>query len=241
VNPVVTTTSSSTSRSVFKKGLCPQSYVQTDDVYVLQTINKVAGLPKSYIPKNLVDIRSHIGVSGGNLICLTDSVATSLYQMSQDMEKENLRLMVVSGYRSFNGQQLLYNAYAPVMNSGAYHRVAPAGHSEHQLGTTVDIASEFKSGTNFALTDESLWIKENAYKYGFITSYEEGTEEKTGYMYEPWHIRYVGIANATLLRKGNYSLAYKPMYYKKSWVNNLLGRLRDFIQVENSNDTSIGG
>lgn len=241
INPTVATSSATTTQPLFKKGACPQSQSQSDDAYMLQIINNATGLPRSYIPKNLVDIRSHIGTYGGNLICLTETAATSLLNMSQDMAKEGLTLMVVSGYRSYEGQTALYNAYAPTMNTGAYHRVAPPGHSEHQLGTTVDVASEFKSGSNFALTDESMWIKDHGYKYGFIISYEEGAEEKTGYMYEPWHLRYVGVNNATVLHTGEYSLAYKPIYYRKSWINNLLSRLRDVIQVQNSDDTSIGG
>jgi D-alanyl-D-alanine carboxypeptidase len=161
--------------------------------------------------------------------------------MSEAMKKEGLSLIVISGYRSQLDQKFLYDKYAPTMNKGLYHRVAPPGHSEHQLGTTIDVASEFKSGKNFALSDESVWLKNNGHNYGFLISYEEGHEYKTGYMYEPWHIRYVGIQNSTLLHKGDYSLAYKSIYYKKTFMNNLLGNLKDFVHTQDIKDESIGG
>lgn len=244
VKPTVSKTSTSTHvLYLFKKGMCPQSTATStkDDVYVLQTINAVTGVPQNYIPKNLVDISSRIKTASSTTICMTETAATQLYLMSQDMKKMGLQLVGVSGYRSYEGQRKLYNTYAPVMNKGQYHRVAPAGHSEHQLGTTIDVASDVLSGPEFALTPESRWIQEHAHKYGFIISYEQGDEEKTGYMYEPWHLRYVGVSNATLLHKGDYSLAYKPLYYKDSWINRLLGRLKDYVDFEEGQNMSIGG
>lgn len=230
-----------TSTLDFKTGACPKSILKDDDLYFLHTINKSTGLPMYYVPKNLVDIRSRIKTLGNFLICMTETSATHLYQMSKDMKEVGLNLSAVSGYRSYSNQQSLYNIYAPTMNVGLYHRVAPAGHSEHQLGTTVDVSSEISSGVGFGFSPESIWLKENAHKYGFIVSYEEGHEDKTGYMYEPWHMRYVGTENAKLLRAGDYSLAYKPIYYKKTWMNILLGRLKDFTQNEDAKDVSIGG
>jgi D-alanyl-D-alanine carboxypeptidase len=235
-------TANSASTTVeFKRGDCPKSQELEDDVYFLKTINKATGLPATYIPKQLVDLRPFIKTAGNVRICMTEPVAQSLYKMSEVMKKKGLSLMAVSGYRSQADQKSLYNLYALTMNKGKHHRVAPAGHSEHQLGTAVDVASEFKSGSGFAFSPESLWLKDNAHLYGFLISYEEGHEDKTGYIYEPWHIRYVGTENATLLRQGDYSLAYKPIYYKKSWMNNLLGRLKDYVGTQDVEDTSIGG
>lgn len=230
-----------TSSVVFEKDTCPQVVTYKDYTdYSLQVINTVMGLPTAYIPKNLVNIFPHIQTRKNVSICMTEISAMHLYTMSQDMKKEGLELTVVSGYRSYTSQKNLYSIYAPMMNSGVYSRVAPPGYSEHQLGTSVDVASEL-SGPEFAYTDESVWIKNNAHKYGFILSYEEGSEEKTGYMYEPWHLRYVGVSNATVLRKGQYALSYKPAYYKDVWINKLLGRLKDYVDNEDVKNISIGG
>lgn len=238
VNPISTSTPYITS---FKKGKCPQVSSNQDDIYVLQTINTSTGVSKTYIPKNLVDISSRIKTASSTPICMTESSAENLYKMSQDMKKIGLQLIGVSGYRSYDNQKKLFDTYSPHMNAGAYDRVAPAGHSEHQLGTTIDVASDIKSGPEFSETYESKWIKEHAHEYGFIISYEQGSEDKTGYMYEPWHLRYVGVENATVLKKGEYSLAYKPLYYKESWINRLLGRLKDYVEFEKAKDMSIGG
>ncbi len=223
----------------FKQGTCPaQSTLTADDAYFLQTINSATGLPTNYVPRQLVDIRPFIKTSGNGRVCMAKPAAEQLYLMSEEMEKKDLKLVVVSGYRSYKDQQSLFTINAPVMNKGVYDRVAPAGHSEHQLGTAVDIASEFQSGVNFSKSAECMWIKENAQKYGFLLSYEEGYEDRTGYMYEPWHLRYIGKQNAVVLRQVDYSLAFKPVYYRKNWMNTLLMRLKEHV---GENDPSIGG
>ena len=83
---------------------------------------------------------------------------------------------------------------------------APPGASEHQLGLAMDITLAKYNGTlsvNFGNTKEGAWIRENAHKYGFIVRYLQGKEEVTGYKYEPWHIRYLGVDLATeLYEKG---------------------------------------
>jgi D-alanyl-D-alanine carboxypeptidase len=219
---------------------CPQSYTDDSEPYFLQPINPINGVPKAYVPKNLVDLKPYVKTSGNVSICVVKKVADAVYNMSKDMEKSGLTLMVVSGYRSYQDQQALFNIYAPQMNKGTYHRVAPAGHSEHQLGTTIDVASEFKSGTNFALSSESNWMKNNAHKYGFVISYDEGHEENTGYQFEPWHFRYVGPENALILRSVDYSLAYKPIYYKKTWIESLFSLLNIYAKSP-TEDVSFGG
>ncbi len=214
----------------FKAGACPQSKLKDDSQYLLQVINDVNTLPNTYIPKNLVDPRPFIMTAGNVPVCITKTTATQFYNMVQDMKKEGMNLMLVSGYRSFGDQQYLYKKEGPTMNKGQYERVAVGGHSEHQLGTAIDIASMTKSGVAFGTTSESAWIKANAASYGFILSYNENHEEQTGYMYEPWHLRYVGAENAALLNKGDYTLSYKPQFYSYVRMNSLLTKLKEFIQ-----------
>lgn len=240
---LVTATTSATSTSkikLFSAGKCAQASSKLDDsAYMLQVINDTSGLPKTYVPKKLVDVRPRIDTTDGALVCVTEQTALSLYDMMKAMTREGLYMSVVSGYRSYAEQAKTHKELAPKMNkskTGSYDRVALPGYSEHQLGTAVDVASETKSGVDFGLTRESVWIKTNAHKYGFIVSYDQGAEDKTGYMYEPWHLRYVGIENATLLKEGNYSLAYKSTYYKQTWLNTLLARLKDSLK-----STQIGG
>ncbi|MEK7105779.1 MAG: M15 family metallopeptidase, partial [Patescibacteria group bacterium] len=85
-------------------------------------------------------------------------------------------------------------------NKNATKLIAKPGHSEHQLGIAVDFTSpsigNVSATGKFGDTLESKWLEENASKYGFILSYPKGKEEITGYLYEPWHYRYVGIEHA---------------------------------------------
>lgn len=103
---------------------------------------------------------------------------------------DGIEINFMSGYRSYEEQVEIYKNWNEVYSDGQADRVsARPGHSEHQLGLAIDVNSiEF----SFADTPEGLWLAENCWKYGFIIRYKEGTEEITGYMYEPWHIRYLG-------------------------------------------------
>ncbi len=103
---------------------------------------------------------------------------------------DGVEINFMSGFRSYEEQTEIYANWNKVYSDGQADRVsARPGHSEHQLGLAIDVNSiEF----SFADTPEGLWLAENCWKYGFVIRYKEGTEEITGYMYEPWHIRYLG-------------------------------------------------
>jgi len=103
---------------------------------------------------------------------------------------DGIEINFMSGFRSYEEQVEVYANWNEVYPDGSADRVsARPGHSEHQLGLAIDVNSiEF----SFADTPEGLWLAENCWKFGFIIRYKEGTEEITGYMYEPWHIRYLG-------------------------------------------------
>lgn len=223
-----------TSSVSFKTNGCPQSKLKDDSMYFLQIINDQGGLPASFVPKDLVNIVPHIKTWVKTPVCMTRGTAVQLHTMIQDMAKENMTLAVVSAYRSYADQNTLYKTGSKVLNSGSFDRVARAGKSEHQLGTALDVSTFTISGTSFGTTTESMWLKDNAHKYGFIISYTDGNQDKTGYMYEPWHLRYVGVENATLLREGQYSLTYNSSYYKQSWMQSLLARLKQYVAVPTS-------
>lgn len=134
---------------------------------------------------------------------LLSSFMTNFNQMKNDASKEKINLKIISGFRSYNTQATLYNNY--VKRDGkkeADTYSARAGHSEHQTGLAADINSLNQSFIN---TTEGKWLNNNCYKYGFIIRYPNGKESITGYMYEPWHIRYVGVDIATkLYNNGNW-------------------------------------
>lgn len=126
----------------------------------------------------------------------TNSTATNaLYNLQDAASLAGFSLPLVSGYRSYSRQNTIYNNY--VKNYGqasADTFSARPGHSEHQTGLAFDVG---KIDDNFGNTPEGIWLKDNAHYYGFIIRYPKGKEHITGYKYEPWHIRYLGISIAT--------------------------------------------
>src|SRR5699024_5685972 len=98
-------------------------------------------------------------------------------------------------------QVTLFNDYAAVEGEEAANRYsAKPGESEHQTGLTMDVTSQsfgFQLGEAFGETEEGKWLKDHAHEAGFIIRYPEGKEDITGYVYEPWHIRYLGKEMAT--------------------------------------------
>ena len=125
-----------------------------------------------------------------------DSVANAaLEEMFAAAKVDGFNLFVKSGFRSYSTQKSLYNSYVKRDGAAAADRYsARAGHSEHQTGLAFDIN---KANSSFAGSPEANWLAENCYKYGFIIRYPEGKESITGYIYEPWHVRYLGVETAT--------------------------------------------
>ena len=128
---------------------------------------------------------------------LTSATQSAFDKMNADAKSLGLSLWIASGYRSYWTQKTLYNNY--VASDGkeeADTYSARPGYSEHQTGLAFDLNSVEDS---FANTDEGKWVKDNCYRYGLIIRYPKGKESITGYIYEPWHLRYVGVDLATKL------------------------------------------
>ena len=149
-------------------------------------VNKTYALPADYNPG--VDLEAQ----------------NALYEMFADASSEGLSLWVRSGVRTYADQQWQYNVY--VERDGkelADTYSARPGHSEHQTGLAFDLNS---LDTSFGDTAEGIWLAANCHKYGFIIRYPKGKEHITGYMYEPWHVRYVGADNAAAITESGLCL-----------------------------------
>ena len=141
-------------------------------------VNKTYSLPSSYNPGDL-----------------TAECDAAYMEMKAAAAEEGLRLYISSGFRSYDTQDVIYHRY--VANDGqanADRYSARPGHSEHQTGLAIDLNGVSDS---FGETAEGKWVAAHAHEYGFILRYPKGKEPQTGYMYEPWHIRYVGVEVAT--------------------------------------------
>ncbi|MEF9933992.1 MAG: M15 family metallopeptidase [Clostridium sp.] len=140
---------------------------------------------------------------------LRKEAASALENMLLDAKNNKLTIYLSSGYRSKERQIQVYNA--KVYNSGNKEQafVAKPGHSEHQTGLAVDLTSKsvkFKLIQDFQYTAEGKWLYENAHKYGFILRYPKNKKDETGYAFEPWHFRYVGVEVSTYMKKHNLTL-----------------------------------
>lgn len=172
----------------------------TDPNNIRVLINKEYGLPSDYQPMDLVQLNIRF-FNADFLARLRSEAAIHLEDMFKDAEKDFIYLYGVSGYRSYSYQQELY------IPEDTY--TAMPGHSEHQLGLSIDISNE-SIGCNlieeFADSPEGIWLQNNCYKYGFIIRYPKEKEHITGYPYEPWHIRYVGQELAEELTRLNVTM-----------------------------------
>lgn len=155
--------------------------------------NKTYALPKDFIPTN-PDQPVNADRSS---TCLDKTLMSAWNTMLKDATAKGLNIYIASGYRSYNYQVNVYNRY--VKSDGA--AVADTyssrpGNSEHQTGLCFDLNTIEDS---FQYTNEGKWVNDNCYKYGFCIRFPKGKDSATGYQYESWHLRYVGVDLATKL------------------------------------------
>jgi D-alanyl-D-alanine carboxypeptidase len=172
---------------------------------VLDTIYR---LPSGYAPG---DLRStaNAGLNGGHQV--RSLVIADLRAMASAARRAGARLAVQSAYRSYSTQRSTFAYWTRVSGyTAALLSSARAGHSEHQLGTTIDFRSYGGSApwyyTDWGKTKAGAWLKTNAWKYGFIMSYPKGKTSLTCYGYEPWHYRYLGRTVAATVRASGLTL-----------------------------------
>ena len=132
-------------------------------------------------------------------------------QMAADAKALGFDLVAFSGFRSYEYQTTLYNNYVNRDGKEAADRYsARPGHSEHQTGLAFDIGEKSQQDlwltADFGETPAGKWLADNAHNYGFILRYPEGKEDVTGFMYESWHFRYLGIEKATEVKETGLTL-----------------------------------
>jgi zinc D-Ala-D-Ala carboxypeptidase len=177
-----------------------------DDLGVL--VDRSHSLPPDYVPKDLVPLRDH-GVPTLGSEVLRREVAEHLGRLVEGAAADGEKLVVASAYRSYEDQQRSHESLRSVLGAGAGRLSATAGHSQHQLGTAVDFtdaAVGYKLGVPFARTSDYRWLEHHAWEYGFVLAYPRGEEERTGYRWEPWHYRYVGVRDAKRIEDSDQSL-----------------------------------
>lgn len=150
---------------------------------------------RRYAPTDLVPV-GRAGIAGSGKV--RRLVIDDLEAMRKAAKRAGAAIAVRSAYRSYQDQVATFAYWVRVSGrKAALKASARPGHSEHQLGTTIDFrsASSTKAPWDYrdwATTDPGAWMKANAWRYGFVMSYPKGKQSVTCYAYEPWHYRYVG-------------------------------------------------
>lgn len=156
-------------------------------------VNKKYGIPANHFKGEDPEAREHLDK-----------------MMAAIKEEIGLGLTLRSGHRTYETQEKFFNNNARV--NGMDHALkysAKPGHSEHETGLTFDLCDvpgKHCLTTSFENTSEGIWLRENAHKYGFILRYPKGKEGITGYAYEPWHFRYVGLEHAEIIYERDVTL-----------------------------------
>lgn len=175
-----------------QSAVCPEVYAEVKvTVTAAPAAQSVTGL--TYIDGILVVNKTYALPSDYNP-GVDPNAQAAFDKMQAAAAKEGLNIYISSGFRSYDYQSGLYDRYVKRSGKAEADRYsARPGHSEHQTGLAFDLNS---IDMTFADTDECAWVNEHCAEYGFIIRYPQGSESITGYMYEPWHLRYLGTENA---------------------------------------------
>ncbi|UTY26887.1 M15 family metallopeptidase [Treponema denticola] len=202
-------------REIFFKDLNVVLKNEKEDELIL--VDKLNFLDKYYEPKNIIllyDVKDRNYILDRANIYLAKIAERPLQEMAEAAKKEGIAIMVSSGYRSYTYQANLFSKYVNVYGKkDAQFFSAPPGASQHQLGTVIDLGSIDDS---YADTAEGKWMLKNAWKYGWSLSYPKDLEHITGYKWESWHYRYLGV---------------EACKFQKEWFGDIQQYMLEFIDL----------
>lgn len=176
----------------------------------LVLLDRSYALPAEYVPDDLVPASAAglEGASGTKLI--RSALVDDLAAMADAWEAAGLTISIDSAYRSYATQVATFDAWVARLGvDEAMERTARPGHSEHQLGTALDLTSPGWSGRfgDWAVeTAEGAWMAAHGWEYGFVMSYPAGSRDETCFSYEPWHYRWIGREAAAAHRTSDLDL-----------------------------------
>lgn len=157
-------------------------------------VNKKYSIPSDFGSELILDDDAGTGL-------IIDDAYDALLEMR---EASGYEMPIVSGFRSYRTQTAIFNNYvASYGEAEANTFSARPGESEHQTGMAIDISSLSQS---YGDTEEGMWLAENCHNFGFIIRFQKDKEDITGYIYEPWHVRYLGKSTARLVHDSGLAL-----------------------------------
>jgi len=192
-----------------------QKQFRQDDISLYYLIDKKNTISSDYVPKDLMPVKNNdLWNVSRNDLSLRPEAYSALEELAQAALNDGIKLMVSSTYRSYKYQEGLFNRY--VKQDGlelAERYSARPGTSQHQLGLAVDFGS---ITDDWGDTKMGKWVYENAAEYGWSLSFPQGYEDVTGYMWECWHFRYIGVA---------------ACQFQKKWFSNIQQFMLEFIDA----------
>jgi zinc D-Ala-D-Ala carboxypeptidase len=209
----------------------PVSLTELQKEYI-RLANQDNLLPADYIPKNLVKIK--VKKTSSSAIQMCDFVSDALDAMFAAASLDGETLYAHSGYRSYKTQNTMYKNRLEQNNGVDDGVVAYPGASDHQTGLGIDIISKDwigkKFNSEFAQTSEAQWMAAHCAEYGFVIRYPEGKEDITKIIYEPWHLRYVGLEAAQYMMSNGLTLEEFTVEWLKA-LNDFQGNGGDTNQT----------
>lgn len=185
----------------------------SDEFDLLTLTDKKHFLEPDFVPNDLIPLKTNdLYLLNRNDLSLRIPVEKALQEMSSAAQNDGIVLLVSSTYRSYDYQAKLYDRNVRQLGKEVADREsAPPGASQHQLGTAVDFGS---ITDDFIYTKQGQWISENASKYGWSLSFPDGYEDVTGYRWECWHYRYLGVP---------------AVKFQEKWFSNIQQFMLEFI------------
>lgn len=184
----------------------PLEMLETSEYIVLANTENL--LDSGYIPGDMVKLTCK--KISSDPIQMRESAANALYTMFDAAKAEGITIYAHSGYRSYQTQNTMYYNRLKKNNGKDDGVVAYPGSSDHQTGLGIDVINKAGIGKKFtkafADTKEGKWLAEHCWEYGFIIRYQQDKEDLTKIIYEPWHLRYVGVQVAEYMRENNLCL-----------------------------------
>lgn len=184
--------------------------IDPNDPFLILVNKEVGVLDGNYVPQDLSIPNVAFSTSATERKYMVTEAAVALEELFEKANTDGIKLHAQSGYRSYETQEAIHASYInSVGEVEASTFSAKPGQSEHQTGLAMDVTSESVGNLlvpEFGETAEGKWLAEHAAEFGFIVRYQLGKEDITGYMYEPWHIRYVGVEHAMYMKEHDLTL-----------------------------------
>lgn len=164
-----------------------------DTLILVNKHNRAPAVPVALVKPDVRPTKESVSEN----IYMQPVAARALEELFDGALDEGITLYATSGFRSYSTQKAIFERKLDTMSEKAANAsVAKPGYSEHQTGLAMDVEGHSSLGSgliqDFGETPEGKWLAENCHKFGFIIRYPKGKTDITGYVYEPWHIRYVG-------------------------------------------------